>query len=119
MFKNLFHSFLFFFIVILISTLFLTLFHYFDIVGTNIISFLKKIIPIVTIFISGYKVGNNSEKKGYLEGIKIGGLIIMIFVILLLLLNQFTLKSLLYYFILLLTSVLGSMVGINKKKATS
>lgn len=73
-------------------------------------------IPILAMFTSGYKIGKSSEKKGYLEGIKIGGIIILNFLVLVLLLDKFSLKSLLYYLILLLTSILSSMIGINRKK---
>ena len=113
---NLLKSIGYFFLIILISTFLLTLINYFNLLKPNIISILKLIIPILAIFISSYKLGKQSEKKGYIEGIKIGSIIISIFFILVLLLDKFELKSLLYYLILLITSVLSSMIGINRKK---
>lgn len=116
MFKNLLRSLAYFFSILLLSTLILTLLNYFNIIPANIVLILKLIIPLTAIFIAGYKLGTNSEKKGYLAGMKIGSIIITLFLIITLLFHQFTPKSLLYYLILFLTSILSSMVGINRKK---
>lgn len=45
-----------------------------------------------------------------------GGMIIFVFTIFILLFSQYQIKTLLYDIILLLTSTLGSMIGINRKK---
>ena len=45
-----------------------------------------------------------------------GGMIIFVFTIFILLFSQYQIKTLLYDVILLLTSTLGSMIGINRKK---
>lgn len=116
MLKNLINSLAFFFIILLTSTLLLTLLNYFNILSPKIISILKLVIPLTAIFVSSYKLGKQSEKKGYIEGLKIGIIIITLFLIIILSLNQFSMKSLLYYLILLLTSILSSMIGINRKK---
>lgn len=116
MFKNLLKSLLIFFISILIGSLLITLINYFSILPSNIISILNLILPVTTIFISSYKLGKQSEKKGYIEGLKFGIIIILLFIFLILILDKLTIKSLLYYLILLLTSTLSSMIGINRKK---
>lgn len=118
MFKKILKSILTFFIIILVGTLFLTLFNYFNLLPAKIISILKLILSLTSMFISSYKLGKQSEKKGYIEGLKLGSIIILIFLILVIILDKFTLKSLLYYLILLLTSILSSMIGINRKKST-
>lgn len=119
MFKKILNSLLSFFIIILIGTLIITLINYFSLLPAKIISILKLILPITSIFISSYRLGKQSEKKGYIEGLKLGIIIILIFTVLILLLDKFTLKSLLYYLILLLTSILSSMIGINQKKTNA
>ncbi|MCI6266293.1 MAG: TIGR04086 family membrane protein [Erysipelotrichaceae bacterium] len=116
MLKKILNSLLTFFIILIVGTLFLTIFNYFSLLKPSIISILKLIIPIFAIFISSYRLGKQSEKKGYIEGLKLGSLIIIIFLTLVLLLDKFSLKSLIYYLILLLTSILSSMIGINRKK---
>ena len=115
MFKKILQSLLTFFIILLVGTLILTILNYFSILSPKIISILKLILPLSAIFTSGYRIGKQSEKKGYIEGLKIGTIIILIFLTLVLLLDKFTIKSLIYYFILLLTSILSSMIGINQK----
>ena len=45
-----------------------------------------------------------------------GGMIIFVFTIFILLFSHYQIKTLLYDIILLLTSTLGSMIGINRKK---
>lgn len=116
MLKKILNSLLTFFIILLIGTLFITLFNYFNLLPSKIISIIKLILPLTAIGISSYRLGKQSEKKGYLEGLKLGIIIIFIFLILILILDKITLKSLLYYSILLLTSILSSMIGINRKK---
>ena len=114
MLKNYGYSLLLFFISIFIITLFITLFSYFNLLSTEIISISYFIIILLSIFISSYILGTKSKEKGYLEGLKLGGLIILIFLLLTVIFDKFTIKSLVYYVILTLTSILGSMIGINK-----
>lgn len=115
MFKKILKSLLIFFTIIFIGTLLITLLNYFSLIHSNIISILKLLLPISSITIASFLLGKQSEKKGYIEGLKLGIIIILIFLTLILLLDRFTLKSLLYYLILVLTSILSSMIGINKK----
>lgn len=114
MFKKILKSLLIFFTIIFIGTLLITLLNYFSLIHSNIISILKLLLPISSITIASFLLGKQSEKKGYIEGLKLGIIIILIFLTLILLLDRFTLKSLLYYLILVLTSILSSMIGINK-----
>lgn len=116
MVKKILNSLLTFFIIIISGTLVITIFNYFNILGSNIISIMRLILPVIAMFISSYKLGKVSDKKGYLEGLKFGGIVILIFTILVILLDKLELRSLIYYLILLLTSVMSSMIGINRKK---
>ena len=116
MLKNYLTSIIYFFTIFLTSTLILTIINYFNILNHTIISILKLIIPIISLSISSYILGTNSKQKGYLEGIKLGLIIITIFIITILLFDKLEIKSLLYYLILILISILSSMLGINKKK---
>ncbi len=116
MIKNLYMSLIYFFASILIGTIFITIFNYFNILNNNIITSLKLIIPLLSLFISSYILGTKSNKRGYIEGLKLGSIIIIIFLVVTLITKSFTIRTLLYYSILLLTSTLGSMIGINKKK---
>lgn len=116
MLKKLGTSLLTFFIIILGSSIILTLLNYFNLISPKVLSILKLLTTLIAIFISSYKLGKQSEKKGYIEGIKFGTIIISIFLLLILLFDKFSIKSLIYYLIILLTSILSSMLGINHKK---
>lgn len=91
-----------------------------NLIGVNntITNFITLIINIILFLIFGFKKGNNASNQGFIEGLKIG----LSFLIILIIINIFTYKSIftlttfVYYLILLLTSILGGMIGINKKK---
>ncbi|MGE5455686.1 MAG: TIGR04086 family membrane protein [Ignavibacteriales bacterium] len=103
---------------ILILTLIVTIFNYFNIFSYKVVVVFKIIIPILAIFIGGFIMGRKSLNKGWLEGIKYA----IIFIIILSIMNYlflktgFKLQDLIYYLILMLTSAFGSIMGINYKK---
>jgi len=103
---------------ILILTLFITILSYFNIMGDKVVSVFKIIIPIISLLIGGFYIGKRSTKKGFIEGLKLGLIFSIILVIFnyLGLGNSFKVKYLLFYLILIITSILGSMIGINRKK---
>ena len=105
-----------FFIILFIGTFIFTIIDYFNLIHIKIVSILKLIYPILLLFLTSYRLGLSSSKRGYIEGLKLGGIIIFIFTILILLFSRYQVKILLYDVILLLVSALGSMVGINRKK---
>jgi len=72
---------------------------------------------VLTLFIIGFSYGKKAEKKGYLEGLKIGGCLIFLMIIINLIFYQtgFSFERIIYYSVLILSSTLGSMMGINKK----
>ena len=105
-----------FFIILLGGVFIITLINYFNIMNDKIISIIRFILPMVSIFVSSYRLGKSSDKKGYLEGLKFGGIIILIFMLLVIIFDKLSWKSIIYYGILLLTSIMSSMIGINRKK---
>ena len=103
---------------LLVLTFIVTLLSYFNIISDKIVSIFKIIIPIISLLIGGYYIGKNSNKKGYIEGLKLG----LIFSIILIIFNflafehSFKLKYVLFYIIIIISSMLGSMIGVNKKR---
>lgn len=99
-----------------ILTFLVTLLNYFDVISGTVLKALKMIISIISIFVGGIYLGINSIEKGYLKGIKLG----LIFVLLIFsfsflgLDKSFDISRLVYYLIIISTSMLGSMIGINK-----
>ncbi len=105
-------------IFLLIGLLFISTLYYFNFFSTNTISYIRIIYLLIIIFIMSYILGKNTNKNGYLAGMKFGFLHIILFLVLGLLLfkKDLQLRIILYDFIILFTSILGSMIGINKQK---
>lgn len=72
----------------------------------------------IAFFILGFKNGLRSKDKGFLAGIKVGLILLIILFIVNIFLSQkmVSLALLIYYLVLILSSTLGGMLGINKKK---
>lgn len=105
-------------ITLLISSLLLSILTYFNLCNTTISGVLNKLIIIMTTLILGFQNGRLSKSKGYLEGLKLGGLFILILAFLNTIFFELNFKgnTFLYYGIILLSSTIGAMIGINKKK---
>ena len=111
---NYLKSFLFFLIPYVILLLLLTILYYYDLLNNNIIKYLKLFILIITTFFSGYKIGKIYNSKGYLKGLTIGIIIVLLFLLISIFLKSFKWQSLIYYFIILITSTIGGILGVNK-----
>ena len=115
--KNIGKSLLYMISIILVLTFLVTVLNYFNIIGSKFLSIMKILIILISMFIGGFLIGKKSLKKGWLEGIKLG----IIFIIILALFNylglgqKFVVMNLVYYSILIISCTLGSMIGINRK----
>ena len=114
--KNFLKSLLISIISFLVLTLFVTIFNYFNLLSINGMNISKIIIPIISMLIGSFYLGTTVKNKGWLEGIKFSVLIILLLIIinLLILKNGFEIKNLIYYIIILVSSMVGSMIGINR-----
>ncbi|MBE6147583.1 MAG: TIGR04086 family membrane protein [Firmicutes bacterium] len=110
---------LYIFIPLLILNALISIFYYFGIIPSNIINYFKLVISCISMLIGGVYIGIKSNKKGWLEGIKVGFIVIILYFIISYLVfdSGISIKTLLYYLILLISSMLGSIIGINLKKA--
>lgn len=114
--KRLFKYTLYSILYILLITFIITLFNYIGLLPSKIINIIKLTIPFIILFIFAYKLGKNANTKGYLEGIKISLLYILFSIIYSLLTkNNINYINFIFYMILIITSTLGSILGINKK----
>ena len=77
---------------------------------TNLILF---IFNATLFFVFGLKSGKNANN----EGLKIGGLFLLVLIIISLFTNKtiFSLSTFVYYLVLMLASIAGGSIGINKK----
>ncbi|MBQ7136865.1 MAG: TIGR04086 family membrane protein [Bacilli bacterium] len=110
-------------LLILLSIMFLSItigtFNYFNIINSKALTIFEIISVIISMIIGGIYIGKNSNQKGFLEGIKVGLLtIIILFLFGYLGLEQkINLSTLFFYIIILISSILGSILGINKKSS--
>ena len=113
--KKLGISFIYIITTLLVLTLIFTLFNYFSFKDLSII---KMFIPVVSLFIGGIYLGLNTRFKGFCNGLKLGILFVLFMIILnIIFISEFEIKNILYYLILLISTSLGSMIGINLKKS--
>ena len=74
------------------------------------------IIGAILMFIVGIITGRNSNSKGYLKGLLVSTICILLVVIMSLIFKySLNINSIIYYIILIITTIFGSMIGINKK----
>lgn len=116
--KKLGISFIYILSFILGLTFIFTLLNYIGLLNNTAINITKIIIPILSMFIGGFVIGKKTGKKGWLEGLKLS----LIFLVILTLFNYLGLKSNLslkvgiYYIILVISTMFGSIIGVNKYK---
>lgn len=113
--KKLLKGFLFTIVSFLLLTFIFTTLNYFNIINIKVMEICKIIIPLFSLALSGYIMGKGSEKNGWLEGLKIGLIIVLIIIIGNLIFSKLILKDFIFYILLLMGSMLGGMFGINRK----
>ena len=78
---------------------------------------LKLTIPPISMFISCILLGRDCKQKAYLEGIKFSLLYLLITTIFKISINStFSYKTIIIYLLIIISSIIGSMLGINLKK---
>ena len=104
--------------VLFIFTFIVTIFSYFNILSDSITTMFKMLIPIISVLSSSIYLEIHSTKKCWLEGLKLSIIIcLLIFLFNILGLNKnIKLSQLLFYGILIFTSIVGSIIGISRKK---
>ena len=99
------------FILILIFTLIYTILYYFNITSNSFNNALKIISFILIFVLTGIRIGRLSNKKGWLEGLKMAFITIVIFLGLSLLFKyKINVKEIIYYLITIVTLVLSSKI---------
>ncbi len=102
---------------IIILGFILTIFYYFDVINNNIYNIMKMIIILASLFINAFILGKKCEKYGLVEGLKLGGIFLLIMIIIKLVTNNsFDIRTFIYGVIILLTTSIGSVIGINNKQ---
>lgn len=115
--KKILKAFLFTIGSILILTFIFTVLNYFGIINNKIMMVFKIIIPIFSLALGGFILGKAANKRGYLEGLKLGFIITLLILIGNLIFKEhLVLKDFIFYLSLIISSMFGSMFGINRQK---
>ena len=92
------------------------LFYLYTNMSYNLNCFFLFIFTSIGFAILNFFNGRKTLNKGYLAGLKLGGIILLGFILISLFTkNSFSLSQLIYYGILLLISVISASIGINYK----
>ena len=114
MIKTYLKNYLYFIILVIILSIILSILNY--IFPFNNTIFLISILPI-SMFIACILLGKNCKEKAYLEGIKFSIIYLMLNTIFILITKtSFTYKTIIIYLLIIISSILGSILGINLKK---
>ena len=114
-YKETFKSLILIFSIIVLSTLLINLLYYFDIISNNLVKYCKMIFLVIAFFVGGVYMGKNSPNKGYLYGLRLSLIIILVFVVFGIVFNNLSFARIIYYIITIVCITFGSMVGINRK----
>lgn len=101
---------------IIVFSLIMSLFSISSLFNQQVITILNIIAMSLITFLLALKSGKKILKRGYLEGLKLGLIDIIILIVLNLIFfkAEFNIKMIIYYAIIIITSILGSMFGISK-----
>ena len=106
---------LFFLIPFIVLLFIITIFYYFDLLSNQSIKYFKIIILLLSCLSGGFYIGRKSQNKGYLNGIILSGIILTCFFLINLFLGDLKWQVIIYYLIIVITTTIGSMIGINQK----
>ena len=87
-----------------------------NILNYKIISILNFIFINIFFFICGFKFAKTHKYHGYISGIIISSILIFIMFILCLIVGEIHSNIFIYYFILFISCIIGSIIGVNRKK---
>lgn len=106
---------------IFIGMFLFTILNYFNIIGDKFLNILKMILIIGTLIFSGFYLSKRSNKRGIIEGLKIGSIISIFFLLITLLAfsTPFKWRNLIYYLILIISSMTGGIIAKQGKEKNS
>ena len=103
-------------ISLFISSLLINILYYFDIINNNTVKYFKMFLSIFSFFISGLYIGKKSISKGYINGLKLSLIMVIMFIILSLIFNNIKVSRIIYYLIMTTCITFGAMIGISKNE---
>ena len=107
---------IYFYIILFSYLIIITILNYFNLICYKTLSIISFIVTIALFILLGFMAALKSNKKGYINGLIIGGFNIVLFLFLAFILGTHPKINVgIYFLILLLSSTIGGMFGINYK----
>ena len=111
-----FKSIFFLLLYLLLGSILSSIFYLYTNMSYNVNCLILFIWSAIGLFVINFLNGKRTNQKGYLEGLKLGGLVILLFFIISLITKDFiSLSKIIYYGVLILISIIASSIGINFK----
>lgn len=111
-----FKSILFLLLYLLLGSILSSIFYLYTNMSYNVNCLILFVWSAIGLFVINFLNGKRTNQKGYLEGLKLGGLVILLFFIISLFTKDFiSLSKIIYYGVLILISIIASSIGINFK----
>ena len=111
-----FKSIFFLLLYLLLGSILSSIFYLYTNMSYNVNCLILFIWSAIGLFVINFLNGKRTNQKGYLEGLKLGCLVILLFFIISLFTKDFiSLSKIIYYGVLILISIIASSIGINFK----
>ena len=111
-----FKSIFFLLLYLMLGSILSSIFYLYTNMSYNVNCLILFIWSAIGLFVINFLNGKKTKQKGYLEGLKLGGLVILLFFIISLFTKDFiSLSKITYYGVLILISIIASSIGINFK----
>lgn len=111
-----FKSIFFLLLYLLLGSILSSIFYLYTNMSYNVNCLILFIWSAIGLFVINFLNGKRTNQKGYLEGLKLGDLVILLFFIISLFTKDFiSLSKIIYYGVLILISIIASSIGINFK----
>ena len=95
---------------LILVTLILTLFSYFNIINNSIYNYLELIAIVLTIYFNSRQIKNKKDETIPLDNLKFGlGIVLFFFLLNIVLGNGINLRTIIYFLIIIIISILGNM----------
>lgn len=103
---------------ILLFTMIITILSYFNIISEKTSNFFLMIFSSISLIIGGFILGKSTKSKRWLEGLKLGFSVTILFILfsILILKYHFKISNFIYYVILIISCMVGSILGRKNKK---
>ena len=103
--------------LLLFFTIIFNILYYFDLLSNNTLKYGKMLTSVLSFFLGGLFIGKHSSNKGYINGLILSLIIVIIFLLFGIIFNNINISRIIYYLIMSICITFGAMIGISKKES--